>query len=100
MMKVWVLVAFLLQSSSVPIRLGDLAKSLKVQDVMELEKIAAAGGQTTSPWLLEGPVAPSANSIRLYVAPKTQTRELRRGPAIELARTPCQTNWVPVKTVE
>ena len=95
MVKASILVIFLLQSAPAPIRVGELAKKLTTKDVMELEKIAAAGGNKESPWLLESPAGPYSNSIRIYLPPTSQTREVRRGLAIELMRRPGQTAWTP-----
>ena len=100
MMKTFVLLALLLQNSVAPIRIGELAKKLSPQEVKELESLAAAGGNSVAPWLLESPVGSDSRSLRLYLAPKTQTLEFRRGPAIEVIRRQGQSLWIPTKTVE
>jgi hypothetical protein len=100
MKHAWIVIALLLQSAPAPIRVGDLAKKLTAQEVVELEEIAAAGGSKTSPWLLEGPFGQLSNTIRVYLPPSTQTSKLRRGPAFELIRRQGQTAWTPLQTVE
>jgi hypothetical protein len=100
-LRALIVMAALLQSVSTPIRIGDFAKKLTSQEVLELERIAAAGGAKGAPWLLEGPIGQlSSSSIRIYLPAEKQTSELRRGSAIELTRRPGQTAWTPLKTVQ
>jgi len=100
MKHAWIVIALLLQSVPAPIRVGDLAKKLTSQEVLELDGIAAAGGSKTSPWLLEGPFGQLSNAIRIYLPPSTETSKLRRGLVFELMRRQSQTAWTPVQTVE
>jgi len=60
-LRTWIVMAALLQSGSTPIRIGDFAKKLTSQEIMELDRIAAAGGAKGAPWLLEGSIGQISN---------------------------------------
>src|SRR3954469_6622872 len=75
--KTWMLAAFVLQNAvSQPIRIGDFARQLASQDMKDLEQIAAAGGAKGVPWLLEGALGQTGNTIRIYLPADTQTAQL------------------------
>jgi len=77
--------------ATVPLRMGDFARSLSEKDIADIDAIAQASGG--KPWLLEGPVGQIGFSIRVYLPPETQTRELRRGPTITLLKRPGDATW-------
>lgn len=78
-------------AATLPLRLGDFARTLSEKDVADIEAIAQSSGG--KPWLLEGPVGQTGFSIRVYLPAETQTRELRRGPAITLVKRPGESAW-------
>jgi hypothetical protein len=71
---------------NVPMRLGDVARALPDQDVLDLERVASAHG--VSPWLIRGPgdQLPDTESIEAYGTPKVTTVTLRRGTVTTLVR--------------
>jgi hypothetical protein len=73
------------QSSSTPIRTGDVSRRLTEQDVATLELVLPSGAK---PWLLNGDPAqlPGFENIQAYLSPTTATSTLRRGPVVFLTR--------------
>jgi len=78
-------------AATMPLRLGDFARTLSEKDVADIEAIAQSSGG--KPWLLEGPVGQIGFTIRVYLPPETQTRELRRGTAFDLIKRPGDSAW-------
>jgi hypothetical protein len=79
--------AFSQATAPTPIRLGEVARQLSVQEIANIEGLLPPGGK---PWLLIGEglgfMSAPVHSVEAYLPPETTTRELRRGVVIPLQR--------------
>lgn len=75
----------IIQSSSIPIRTGDVARQLTGQDLADLELVLPSGAK---PWLFNGDPSriPGVLSIQAYLSPTTATSTLRRGTVFTVTR--------------
>jgi hypothetical protein len=73
------------QSTTVPLRTGDVARQLTEQDIAALELLLPSGPK---PWLLNGDPGdqPKTQYIEAFLSPTTTTSRLRRGPVIRVRR--------------
>jgi len=74
------LVAFLIQAPTTPLRIGDVGRQLTEQDVVAIEMVLPA-----KPWLLSGERT-WGEHVEAYLAPTTTAPALRRGTVIGLMR--------------
>jgi len=74
-----------LQLPTVPVRAGEVGRSLSQQDIAALQQTLPAGAM---PWLLIGERGQAANAqlVEVYLAPTVATSQVRRGPVIPLRR--------------
>jgi hypothetical protein len=86
--KAVVLVALGVQTTPLPVRLGDRARQLSDQDVTEIARTVSPNGRPA--WLLNGPHGqiPDATLIEAYLPPEESTPELRRGSVVVVVRGP------------
>src|SRR5262245_61448972 len=74
------------QTTTSPIRAGDIGRALSEQDLSDLRRIVPAGA---SPWLLLGERGQTVTQyVQAFLQPSTTAREIRRGPAVVLRRLP------------
>jgi len=78
-------------AASLPLRMGDFARTLSEKDIADIEAMVPANGG--KPWLLEGPVGQIGFSITAYLPADSETRELRRGTSITLLKRPGESSW-------
>src|SRR5262245_60374008 len=85
MFVICLLCVSLTQSTTSPLRIGDVARQLTGQDIAALELLLPFG---TKPWLLNGDPGdqPKSQYIEAFLSPTTTTSRLRRGPVIRVKR--------------
>src|SRR5262245_31051250 len=73
------------QAATMPLRLGDLARSLSAQDIASMESALPTGGK---PWLIVGDYGQNrlGQAIESYLPPDSANAQLRRGSMIRLVR--------------
>ena len=93
MVQLAVLVAALMQSPAMPLRIGDVARQLTDADVTALEMVIPSG---STPWLLSGEYTSIglAQYIEAFMPPTVETQVLRRGTIISADRRPSTSPWV------
>ena len=79
------LFAGLIQSTTTPLRIGDVARQLSEDDVATIQRALPSGEK---PWLLEGERGQMVllESIEAYLSPTDTTPALRRGTVITVMR--------------
>ena len=85
MFALFLLCVSLTQSTTAPLRTGDVARELTEQDIAALEFVLPSGAK---PWLLNGDPGdqPKSQYIEAFLSPTTTTSRLRRGPVIRVTR--------------
>jgi hypothetical protein len=86
MFALFLLCVSLTQSTTAPLRTGDVARELTEQDIAALEFVLPSAAK---PWLLNGDpsqVGRKQQYIEAFLSPTTTTSRLRRGPIIRVTR--------------
>ena len=84
-LQIALLFVALMQSSTAPLRIGDVGRQLTDQDVTALEAALPTGAM---PWLLNGEQGqiPVMQFIEAYLSPTDTTAALRRGMVVSVMR--------------
>ena len=83
--QIILLLAPLMQSTTTPLRIGDMAREFSQEDIAGIQRTLPADAK---PWLLEGERGqiPVLQYIEVYLSPTDTTAALRRGTVITVMR--------------
>ena len=94
-----VLFAFLMQSTTTPLRIGEVLRQSTEEDIAAAELALPPGAKA---WLLVGDrvMAPGEQVIQAFLTPTTDTPALRRGTVVSITRWVIRqaTPWTAART--
>jgi hypothetical protein len=80
--------------STPPARIGDAARKLSRQDIVDIERALASAGKTEKPWLLIGGETPQHSYVvYAYLTHESGTAEFRRSEKVMIARPSKKQPW-------